>query len=333
MRHITLSGTSRDIGRQHGAAFADDIKHYHEFYCLRRGKTADKLHPSILKYVETKLPAIAEEIEGIAEGAGMSYLDVMTYNHFNVISGCTPVFFRNTPDGPLLAQNLDCGLEEQQAVVVTEVKPSTGLAFQSICFVGTVWAANPINETGLCFGAVSAHQSDYRTTDGTAVGIICRTAIQHASSVQDVLEIINAHANIGKVGCFLYLDGQDQMMITEGTATEKFGTLVEDDFAFSTGLFTSGRVTAKMEPDYIRPKLARKATIDALHESGQIEFSIDGMKKLLAHHAPDPGSVCRHDVPTGNTQSARIMVRDQRKLLVTDGPPCKTPWQEFSLNA
>ena len=333
MRYIELNGSPRDIGHQHGAAFAADIQHYYDFYCLQHGKTPDKLPSSVTRYVERHLPAIAEEIDGIAAGAGMAYDEVMAYNHFNVFSGCTPVFFRHTPDGPLLAQNLDCGLEEQQAVVLRKVKPKTGYVFQSVSFVGTVWAGNPINETGLCHTGVSSHQSEYRTEDGTSGGIIAAQVIQHAATVQEVLEILKAHPNIGKVGCSLYLDGKDQMMITEGTPTEKYGIIVKEEFAFSTGLFVSGKVTAKAEPDYLRPKIARKETIDALHAAGAIDYSVEGMKKLLSHHAPAPGSVCRHDVPGGNdTQSARIIIRDQRKLLITDGPPCCTPWQEFSLN-
>ena len=113
------------------------------------------------------LPDIAEEIDGIAAGAGLSYKQAMTYNHHNVIISCTPICFRDTPDGPLMAQNLDCGLEQQQAGLIRRVKPKTGYAFLSVSVVGAVWVGNPINETGLCFGGVSAHQSQYRKEDGT----------------------------------------------------------------------------------------------------------------------------------------------------------------------
>ncbi len=332
MRYIELNGTAKEIGRQHGRAFSDDIKKYYEFYCLRCGKTPDTLHPSIRHYVETHLPEIAQEIEGIAEGSGLRYDEILTYNHFSVISGCTAVFFRNTPDGPILAQNLDCGIEEQQAVLISNVKPEKGYAFLNVSFVGTVWAGNAINETGLCMAGVSAHQSEYRTENGTSYGIIDRTVIQYGSNVHEALDIMNTHPNIGKVGCRLFLDGQGKCMITEGTPTKKFGTIVTDDFCFSTGLFTSGKVTAKNELNYIRPKIARKETINRMYESGEITFTVDGMKQLLGHHAPDPGSVCRHNRDFGEcTQSARIMIRDQRKLLICDGPPCCSEFEEFTL--
>ena len=69
-----------------------------------------------------------------------------------------------------------------------------------------------------------------------------------------------------------------------------------------------------------------------LYKAGKIDLSLEGMKKLLAHHAPDPGSVCRHSLDHGLcTQSARIMIPQQKKLLISDGPPCTSPFQEFTL--
>ncbi len=202
----------------------------------------------------------------------------------------------------------------------------------SASFVGTVWAGNAINEKGLCIAGVSAHQSEYRTEAGTSGGIIDRTVIQYGSNVREALDIKKAHPNIGKVGCHILLDGRGECMITEGTPTEKFGTIVTDDFCFSTGLFTSGKVTAQNEPNYIRPKIARKETIDRMYESGEITFTVDGMKKLLSHHAPDPGSVCRHNKEHGEcTQSARIMICDKRELLISDGPPCCSEFEKFTL--
>ena len=185
MRYIELQGGPREIGRRHGAAFAEDIRKCFEFYCVRARKT--RVSPLIRTYLEERFPEVAEEIEGIGEGAGLSYEQMLAYNHFNVIAGCTPIFFSHSDVGPLLAQNLDCEREELDAAVVRNVIPDKGNAYLGVSFVGTVWVGNWINQEGVARAAVSAHHHPYRTDDGTSMAIIDRVAAQYASNLVEAL--------------------------------------------------------------------------------------------------------------------------------------------------
>jgi len=332
MRYIELQGGPREIGRRHGAAFAEDIRKYFEFYCARARKT--RVSPLIRTYLEERFPEVAEEIEGIGEGAGLSYEQMLAYNHFNVIAGCTPIFFSHSDVGPLLAQNLDCEREELDAAVVRNVIPDKGNAYLGVSFVGTVWVGNWINQEGVARAAVSAHHHPYRTDDGTSMAIIDRVAAQYASNLVEAFEIYRAQRCVGKVGVFLMADADGHAFMMEGNADQRWRMDVTGEFAFTTGLFTSGKVEAQDEPDYLRPKYARKETIDRLYRNGQIEFTLDGMKRLLAHHAEDPGSVCRHNRSQGQTtQSGRIMVPAYRKMYITEGPPCTAVFEEFELKS
>jgi len=56
MKTIRLHGTPRQIGRQHGEAFANEIYRCYEFYCLRQGRTPDKLDPTNVAYLEKHFP-------------------------------------------------------------------------------------------------------------------------------------------------------------------------------------------------------------------------------------------------------------------------------------
>jgi len=332
MRYIELQGSPLEIGRQHGEAFAEDIRKYYEFYCVRTGKTPGRLRPSIRDYVERRLPEAAEEIDGIARGAGMKYEEILAYNHFNVVSGCTPMFFRNTEIGPLLGQNLDCEPEERQATVIRNVRPDKGNATLSASFIGTVWLGNWINEHGLCRCAVSAHHKGYLTENGTSFGITEMQAARCAATPLEAYEILNSHRHIGKVGVVMLADAEGRAIRLEGNGEELFPEEITDDFAFTTGLYTSGKVEARDEPDYMRPKYARAETVEGLYGEGKIEFSLDGMKRLMSHHAPDPGSVCRHNREQGScTQSSRILAPRERKMYITDGPPCCSEYEEYEL--
>ncbi len=333
MMFIELKGSPREIGQQHGEVFREDIKRYYDFYCAQRNKTPDKLDKTILEYLKKHCNYILEEMEGIAKGAGMKFEEILVYNHFNVISGCTPIFFRKTEVGPLLAQNLDCGEEERKATLIRVVRPKEGHSFIGASFVGTVWTGNAINDNGVCCTGVSSHQKGYATANGTSGGIIGRDMIQQAGNVDEAFEIAKSHTYIGKIGIHIIADGSGKAIKTEMDNEKHFAFPVKGDFAFSTGLYES-EIEAQNESEYLQVKEERKKTIQELYNNGKIEFSLEGMKKLLSHHC-SPGSVCRHkpwQTRGENTQSSRIMVINQRKLLITDGPPCKNEYKEYKFN-
>lgn len=335
MRFIELSGSWREIGRQQGEAFPDDIRQCYDRCCVRTGRTPENIPDtidSICRYAEEHIPTAAEEMAGIAEGASLSYPQIMALNNFNVITGCTPLWFRKTDVGPILSQNLDCGKEEISFRIVRKVVPNDGHAYLCTSSVGTVWTAGFINSAGVCQAGVSAHQEHYRRRDGASGNVIIAQIAQQADTVDDVLTIMQAHCFLGKVGVYLFADAGGEAMMIEGTSDEKFGRWITEDFAYSTGLYTSGHVTAKPEEDYLRPKRARAETIEALYHNGEIEYSLEGMKRLMSHHAPDPGSICRHNPDQGLcTQHARIMLPERREMLLSDGPPCNNLFTTYSL--
>lgn len=335
MYYIELSGTPGEIGEKHGEAYRDEIRKYYDFYCAQRNKTPDKLPGSVADYLKKHFAYLEEEILGIARGAGMKFEEILIYNHFNVLTGCTPIFFKNSDRGPLLAQNLDCGREEREATLVRKVKPKDGQSFICVSFVGTVWKGNGINESGFCAAAVSAHQKDFQKDNGTSGGIVGRHMLQYSKTVEDGFKLHTSYRMIGKIGVNLFADGTGNAALVEYDNKRKYIFPVKGNFAFSTGLYESD-IEAKKEAAYLQPKYDRKATIKKLYENGEIEFTLAGMKKLLSHHC-SPGPVCRHEPwefhknGDGDTQSARIMIINERKLLITDGAPCQSSFEEFSL--
>lgn len=332
MRYIEIKGTDLQRGRQHGESCREDIHRYYDFYCTRLGRKPESLDPSVLGYFERAFPDLREEVQGLAEGANMTYPQMVMYNHFTVVKGCTPLFFRHSDHGPLLAQTLDCEPDEQQAVVVRRAEPSEGMAFLSASFVGTVWVGNVVTEAGLARAGVSAHHREYLTREATSANLAEAHFARMATSLDDWFALMSHHRYLGKVGIRLCADRHGRAILIEGTGQAQYRTAVEDDFAYSTGLYTTGQVTAREEPAYLMPKYARALTLERLFYQGRIDFTLDGMKRLLAHHAEDPGSICRHHREAGFcTQSARIMVPAKGALLISDGRPCETPFETFTL--
>ncbi len=338
MYFIQLTGTPREIGEQHGREFKNEIHKCYDFFCVQNKITPDKLDKTVLDYLKMHFTYLLEEIEGIAKGAGMKFEEVLTYNHFPAIPvctpvfWCTPVFFKNTEVGPILAQNLDTVPEEGKAELVRIVRPKKGHAFIASNLVGTVWAGNAINDVGVAKASVSSHHKEYKFTSGASENLIFRHIIQSAGNVDEAFEIAKSHTYIGKIGIHIIADHSGKAIKYETNNKKHFALSVKNGFGFSTGLYES-EIEAQDEPELLQMKEDRKRTIEELYNKGKIEFSLEGMKKLLSYHH-SPGSICRHRPwqKTGsNTQSSRIMIINQRKFLVTDGPPCTHKYKEYKL--
>ena len=84
---LTLTGTARERGYQYGSQVPELIKKNIAFYRTMfegfgvtwnvAGKISKKFEPFIRDYY----PEALEEIAGVAEGAGLSYEDVLTRLH------------------------------------------------------------------------------------------------------------------------------------------------------------------------------------------------------------------------------------------------------------
>jgi len=333
MRSIVLKGTPKEIGLQHGRAFKDDIQEFYDFYCCRIAqRTPDQLDPSVLRYLKRRTPYLLEEMEGIAKGAGLSFDETLVYNHFNAMSECTPVFFQETEAGPMLGNNIDCGEEERKAMLVRTVHPSSGHAFITTTFVGCVWSTNGLNAAGFCHGNVFTGHHGMTSRDGTATGIVKRDMVQQSASVDEALEVARSHRQIGKIGIWILADASGKALKLEQTNDEAHTFEPREGLLFSTGIYESP-IPSALIPRKLEMGRARLATIERLREASKIEFSQEGMRRLLSHHC-SPGPVCRHEpyeVNKDQTHSSRIMIPRSRRYLITDGPPCTAEFQSHRL--
>ncbi|EEP77811.1 predicted protein [Uncinocarpus reesii 1704] len=119
MRSITCQGTSYEIGLQHGEQARTEIHGSMEFYkglfkrdCSMNWEEVCKTAVKFVPLLEASFPEYLQEINGIAQGAGVGVdsilaLNVRTelaYGMFN--DGCT-AFSWKSDAGSFLAQNWD----------------------------------------------------------------------------------------------------------------------------------------------------------------------------------------------------------------------------------
>ena len=101
---LTLTGTARERGYQYGSQVPELIKKNIAFYrTMFEGfgvpwETAGKISKKFEPFIRDYYPEALEEISGLAEGANLSYEDILTINCRSEIlfakpDGCTTFGF------------------------------------------------------------------------------------------------------------------------------------------------------------------------------------------------------------------------------------------------
>src|SRR5437868_15286930 len=94
---IELSGTHREVGRQHGEAarmqIRDSIAYYRESFKKITGLEWTEIKKNAPRWVapiESYFPGITDEIHGIAEGAGIDFTEALALNARGELSTHNP---------------------------------------------------------------------------------------------------------------------------------------------------------------------------------------------------------------------------------------------------
>ncbi|KAK4944584.1 hypothetical protein LTR10_016018 [Elasticomyces elasticus] len=171
-RIIDLKGTPREIGIQHGKQLSREIKSQIDVYSAMFEVTSKMSWDAVLELAEefsetinSLTPDIHEEMQGIAEGAGVDILDIVALNCRSEIAlgnfsdGCTSLAWNTRPDveGVVLAQNWDWTNRVKQNLVMMSIdqvgKPKIHMITES-GIVGKIGFNSAA--VGVCLNAIRA---------------------------------------------------------------------------------------------------------------------------------------------------------------------------------
>ncbi|KAM0431382.1 hypothetical protein ACHAPT_005359 [Fusarium lateritium] len=183
---VNASGTPYEIGLQHGQQAKDQVLGSLTYYGSLFKRTCDLEWPSVrqeaTKYLDTlkKLcPQYLDELRGIADGAGVTLLDIVALNvrteiNFGLftekpklpiqLDGCTALAVK-TGEGPsFLSQNWDWQTRQGKNLVIYNVhQPGTDIPRFSIVTEAGIIGKIGLNErgVGVCLNAIKARGVDH----------------------------------------------------------------------------------------------------------------------------------------------------------------------------
>ncbi len=180
-----------------------------------------------------------DEMEGVAEGAGVPYDSILLENTFLTLAEqtdpskllelparCTNMAFfgdATTLGQPLLVSTLDWGMEKvlKDATIVLEMKPSSGHPFVSVTWPGMVGTLRAMGAQGLAVTEESVAAPNDTSADGVPINFLLRDVIEHANGLDDaVARVVKAQGTAGYH--VTILDGHRRdARVVEKTATRQ----------------------------------------------------------------------------------------------------------------
>jgi len=220
------AGGSYERGVQHGRVFREQI--HHSITTWRPNWPDDAANHPVKKrmfdYTQRRFPAIIDELNGIADGAGLTLDEIFWLNIFNAagrvsVAGCSTIIARGCDGAVHLGKTSDIDAEQRRMMLLRRVRDA-GRDFYVIGWVGTVWVEVALTSSGLALGANSAPPQPGQTGDGLGQHFGAYPVLFAADTVeQAIAEFANIdYAGKGQVYGLADASGNAAIVEKSGTA-------------------------------------------------------------------------------------------------------------------
>ena len=361
-----ISGTRRELGRQHGEAAREQIRGSVAFYQESFERTAGLKWAEILRQVprwdpliEAYLPGIGEELHGIAEGAGIRYEEVLALNargelsHGNPFSdseeeqpeGCSSfaILPEASGDGHTYAgQNWDWLAQTGETIVLLRItqpgKPTIVMQTE----------AGQIGRHGANSAGIALNANGLGARFGKGVGIpqpFIRRRILESTEMQGALKAVFDSKQ--SVCTNLLITHRDGFAIDLETTPARHGWMYPTDGILAHTnhflAFVPEQIAATYRPFSVTslwrlPRLERG--LQAVRTANAPSAARAAIGDALRDHFGFPNSLCKHDdqrLGTGDryhTVASSIVDLTAGEYWISAGPPCENdyrlvPWNLY----
>jgi isopenicillin-N N-acyltransferase-like protein len=351
---VKVHGSPYRRGRQHGRDCGDLIRRYPDVLLEvsrieAQWRALDASRPAprredflaramrFLPALEAFAPHLVEEVRGIADGARLSFAEVLLVNIRAEVMGLTTadafctafaVGRSATADGSVLSgQNLDQHPLNRDLMIVLKVEPDEGPAILMCSFAGLV------GYPGISAAGVSLFQNALSThawRGGAMPHYFLKRVLLEQADLSGCLAVAGK-ARVCSSANYVLTDRtgalRDIEMTPDGMATLD----ADGDVIVHTNHFRSPALVAE---EALLPKIpdsARRAPrMEAMLAERRGRIAFDDLKQALADHQDWPTAICRHEADV-ETIASIVAEPDQGRLHIAAGPPCSAEFVTYSL--
>ncbi len=299
---ISVAGTARQMGYQHGKQAAPLIQKYLRWMRSLSGMPTYDLLRNALRFspiIQRLSPRYMEEVAGLAEGAGISMAEAMLCQVRSEAAmrtaerGCTAfALTRSATAGgaPLAGQNQDLQAGFADVAIVLKVKPNDGRpAAVMLTFAGQLGYAG-MNQYGVANFANALYNYTWRLA---MPYYPLRRCFLEQKNVEGCLRILKKYPTCSAAN-LVWCDGSGSIADVE--VRPEALSLFQD--ANKDALVHTNNYVAKGFKVYERGTLpdscARRERFSQMVQQQWGKITVDRLKHMLADHKGYPGSICRH---------------------------------------
>jgi predicted choloylglycine hydrolase len=247
-------------------------------------------------------------MQGIAEGAGVSFYDIAALNFTYDLgerTACSMALLPMTADGPILLNTLDdfpTGKHRQNYPCFVQVAyPTDGHAMVFLCNYGTVWAHQGLNDAGLAMGSTSGGLGAPRggaNYDGMYYALLARYALQFHESADEVIKIFTANRQISKGINVAVLDRAGKGAVFEYSASAVgVRPTKTNEPLYATNFFQTDKYPpydkSVEEYDYMKNARARYRRFGELFATMKEPSLTSAQRVLLDDNGGQQGQICQ----------------------------------------
>jgi len=358
---VRVEGTGYDRGRQYGvqarARVRRSVQAYQQVFAHYAGWDWPTVRREAARFeapIAAFRPAYAEEMRGIADGAGLDLADVLAINvrtevMFAAKARQAPLagrarqapaecsafaVVRDQPAATLIGQNWDWLLHSAETLVLLEARQDDGPDFVTVVEAGLL-AKTGMNAAGLGLVTNALVTDADVGAPGLPYHVLLR-AVLDCATVTEALMVLQAGERSSSAN-YLIAHSSGTALDVEaapGDFTRLYPLYPDHGLLLHTNHFLSPRLHPVDLSLWAMPSSAvRLQRLQAFGAGGQ-RRTLDDFRGLLADHADYPYSVCAHPEPGTHPceQSATIasvlMDLTAGRMWVAAGHPCQARYRD-----
>jgi isopenicillin-N N-acyltransferase-like protein len=351
---IKVTGSHRDIGRQIGEAFPEKIRHGLD----NARKLLDDAYEQIeltwdgaqiqarkyLPFAQERYPQYVEEIMGIAEGAAVSFEDLVVLNAMEAVTTdalhltrCTSfaVSSDRTVDGHVLVgHNEDWLPEDESDIFVIHARPDDEPPFLAITYGGLLPNIG-FNAHGIAQLCDTVYPNDPRI--GIPRLVVSRAVLAARTPSEAIRSMLVSHRAAGYNHLLVHESGE---MYNVEVSARRFEIIYgqEGCLAHTNHYLTPKMQEIENDPDELIASRVRFFRATRLLKRVPLH-SIKTLQAILKDHVNYPDSICNHSVEDidpldrENTICSIVLDLTAREMHITWGNPCENPYHTYHLDA
>ena len=348
---VKAEGTHRELGHQHGEQAVESIRAHLDHIGSSQNLSSDELQAKALKFkplFDQYCPHLLDEIEGLAEGAGITVAEALACNLRGELGkapaeGCTTYVIgrSGTAAGEVLVgQNSDMSQPNIEMGYMLHLKPKDKPQVLIWTFGGMI-GYHGMNSAGVAHFA-NALGGGPKGQFGLSHYAVKRMMLE-CSSVYEVMDIFH-RVPLASNGNYVVCDGDGVIIDIEANSTgpQILGDEKRGYIAHTNHYLCPMYATRKNHDASISDSFPRLRKMNEMIETDIGKVDVASVKRYLSDHSNGESSICRHPrtedlekgfESAGRTVASMISEPAERRMHVALGNPCNNSYVTYTMDA